>query len=165
MTIDDAIKWMKKFQRSYKNTSEVDTKLGGKVTLDDYENLASQYGQLIGWLEELRANRGEWSLAQLQEEQQVWSQKNFGDQPADNPFIGLVEEVGELGHGYLKMKQGIRGDAETHREEMKDAVGDIVIYLSDFCSRTGINLQEAVRETWDQVKQRDWKKNPENGVS
>ena len=46
---------------------------------------------------------------------------------------------------------------------MIDAVGDILVYLSDFCSRNDIDLQDAIEVTWEQVKQRDWQKNKEDG--
>jgi hypothetical protein len=40
-----------------------------------------------------------------------------------------------------------------------DAIGDIVIYLADYCEREGISLSAAVEKTWETVMQRDWKKN------
>jgi len=37
-----------------------------------------------------------------------------------------------------------------------DAVGDIAIYMADFCCRNDIHLSDAVAETWFRVKQRNW---------
>ena len=37
-------------------------------------------------------------------------------------FLWFMEEVGELAHAYLKMEQGIRGNADEHTANMKDAV-------------------------------------------
>ena len=105
------------------------------------------------------------TLKQLQEEQRPWVAYNFGkDRPAWQPLLGLVEEVGELSHTHLKTSQRIRTD-ENHLLNAIDAVGDIVIYLADYCSAVGIDLETAVEETWNKVKIRDWKKYPQNGLT
>jgi NTP pyrophosphatase (non-canonical NTP hydrolase) len=102
-------------------------------------------------------------LRKLQDEQREWSQYNFGKSPSWMPFFGLVEELGELAHSHLKMAQGIRQN-ENHEAKAKDAVGDIVIFLSDYCNANGYDLEEIVRETWDSVKVRDWRKYPDTGM-
>lgn len=96
---------------------------------------------------------------QLQAEQAKWAEHNFGDQPPEISFLGVVEEVGELAHTILKRKQGIR-TSEDHEAKGKDAVGDILIFLADFCTRSGWDLQEIIEQTWAEVSQRDWKANP-----
>lgn len=95
------------------------------------------------------------TLSELQYQVKVWSRKNFGDQPSWKPLLGVGEEVGELNHSYLKLSQGIRMN-EDHQAKMRDAVGDIVIYLADFCDREGINLEECVNDAWQEVEARDW---------
>lgn len=99
-------------------------------------------------------------LKQLQEEQKPWVLHNFGNRPTWMPLLGAVEELGELAHAHLKEAQGIRTN-ENHIENAKDAIADIIIYLADYCSSRGFDFQEIVQSTWDKVKQRDWKKNPE----
>lgn len=101
-------------------------------------------------------------LKNVQEEQKTWAVKNFGHQPGWRSILGVMEEVGELAHAYLKNDQGIR-ISENHDEQMNDAVGDIVIYLADFCNNMGIDLEQIVSETWATVKKRDWTKNRING--
>ena len=101
-------------------------------------------------------------LRKLQEEQKPWVKHNFGDRPAWMPILGIMEELGELAHAFLKRAQGIRTN-EDHSEDIKDAVADIVIFLSDFCSSEGIDFESVVQETWDKVKQRDWKNDSANG--
>lgn len=100
---------------------------------------------------------------QLQEEVSEWARRNFGPPHGSGyrPLLGVQEEVGELAHAHLKAEQGIRGN-EDHESAKKDAVGDIVIYLADYCSSNGIDMQQAVEGTWNEVKRRDWKKNPDN---
>lgn len=97
----------------------------------------------------------------LQEEQKAWADRNFSkDTPFWHPLLGVVEEVGELAHVILKEIQNIRN---VSVEKEKDAVGDIVIYLVDFCSRRGYKLSEIVNNVWNEVKKRDWKKNSKTG--
>lgn len=100
----------------------------------------------------------------LQLEVGEWSRKNFPNNRQDNPFYGVVEEVGELAHALLKQDQGIRGTFEEHTNDAKDAVGDILVYLADFCERRNWSMQEIVEEVWGKVKQRDWTKNQKDGT-
>jgi len=102
-------------------------------------------------------------LRRLQDELFVWVSHNFGFRPLWHPLLGMMEELGELSHAYLKREQGIRGTVEEHNAEIKDAVGDIVVYLADFCNAENIDLEETIRKTWSEVKKRDWKKNKQTG--
>jgi NTP pyrophosphatase (non-canonical NTP hydrolase) len=90
--------------------------------------------------------------------------RNFGPHPAWHPLLGAVEEIGELAHSFLKAEQGIRGTKEEHEAAAKDAVADTIIYLADFCSCVGFDLEAIVDMTWDEVKRRDWKKNPNDAA-
>ena len=103
------------------------------------------------------------TLKQLQKEQKEWSARNFPNNEPWMPLLGVQEEVGELSHSFLKRAQGIRGTDEQHYIDMVDAVGDIMVYLSDFCSRSDIDFQEALEKTWGTVKKRDWQKNKKDG--
>jgi len=104
------------------------------------------------------------SLEQIQSEHTKWVLDNFGKHDQFEPLLGIVEEVGELAHSILKRRQGIRqGSSESHEAKIKDAIGDIAIYLMDFARCQGYELSEAIAETWQQVKKRDWRKFPING--
>jgi len=105
------------------------------------------------------------TLDRIQNENREWAARNFGpSRKSWHPLLGLQEEIGELSHAYLKKSQGIR-DNENHDAAMKDAVGDIVIFLADFCSLMGYRLEQEVVATWAKVKQRDWKASPTSGGS
>ena len=103
-------------------------------------------------------------LQEIQQQQADWSFRNFGNQPSTQPLLGIVEEVGELSHAVLKRAQGIRTN-EDHQAAIDDAVGDIVIYLMDFCSKEGINLETAIQTVWLQVQERDWTQNKVDGMA
>lgn len=89
-----------------------------------------------------------------------WCRDNFG-QNADNPVewsvLGLIEEVGELAHHQLKGMQNIR-QGEDHEVGARDAVGDIFLFLLDYCTRRGWDFAEIVDEVVDEVHNRDWTK-------
>jgi NTP pyrophosphatase (non-canonical NTP hydrolase) len=102
-------------------------------------------------------------LEKIQNEIGEWSVRNFGETGADEKIFGMVEEIGELCHSFLKRKQGIRGTAEEHTENIKDALGDFCVYAMDYCSKEGISFEECIQTTWDKVIQRDWVKNKQTG--
>lgn len=105
-------------------------------------------------------------MRDIQERQKRWAEKNFpGDRlkhfspeliqgiPA---LVGLVEEVGELAHAHLKEGQQIRMN-EHHEVKAMDAVGDIVIYLMDYCNMRGWDFQSIVEQVWEEVEERSWR--------
>jgi NTP pyrophosphatase (non-canonical NTP hydrolase) len=100
------------------------------------------------------------SLRELQDEMFVWSQRNFPNAQGVEPLLGLAEEVGELAHAHLKGIQKIRHTPIEIHHMKKDAVGDVFIYLADYCSRNNLDLEDCVMLTWDKVSKRDWVKKP-----
>lgn len=122
-------------------------------------------------------------IGKIQKQIEKWRAKNFGPSStqgkrtkrlleqdrivaANVNLLGVQEEVGELSHCFLKMIQGIRGynDEIKYRAEAKDAVGDIVIYLMGFCDAHEWSLEQIVHEVAGEVMQRDWHKDPEEGI-
>lgn len=69
------------------------------------------------------------------------------------PLLGALEEVGEL----------FEAHRDGTKEERVDAVGDIVLYLMDYCNKVGIDFEDAVRVTAEKVHKRDWVSNPVSG--
>lgn len=103
------------------------------------------------------------TFRQLQEEQRPWVEHNFPGREWWQPLLGIFEEAGELAHAALKQRQGIRGTTEEHEEKGKDAIGDIIIFLADYATARGWNLQEIMEQTWAEVKKRDWQADPFTG--
>jgi hypothetical protein len=66
-------------------------------------------------------------IQQLASDIDEWAQRSF---PVHLPRMGVLEEVGELTHCFLKRFQRIRGfeSKEHFLKEALDAVGDISIY-------------------------------------
>lgn len=95
---------------------------------------------------------------QLQREVGDWSESQFGEsQPDLYPLLGVSEEYGELVHSVLKRKQGIRLEDDDVGEIAEiDAVGDMIVYLADFCERRGLDLSTCVDVAWGEVSARNW---------
>ena len=102
-------------------------------------------------------------IRRIQREAAEWATYNFGDNvEPDRLLLGIMEELGELCHAHLKQVHGIR-TGEDHEATKRDAVGDIFIFLCGYCSRSGIDLEDAIEDTWARVSLRDWKTDPEHG--
>lgn len=97
-------------------------------------------------------------LQEFQREVGWWSRKNFPKGKNYQPLLGAVEELGELCHAHLKGEQKIRGyDSKKKTIKAKtDAVGDVVIYLADYCERNGLSLEACIKNTWLVVQTRNW---------
>lgn len=113
------------------------------------------------WVDELIAEckqKSRITLEILQKQQKSWVAHNFPDRLDYYPLLGAMEELGELSHAHLKTLQGIRGTALEHYDKKCDAIGDIIIYLADYCTANDICMQSALEQTWDHVQGRDWQK-------
>lgn len=95
----------------------------------------------------------------LQVEVKKWADENFGKKHGSHySLLGVIEEVGELAHAHLKGEQKIRHTSEEIKELKMDAVGDIIIYLADYCASQGIDMEISILRTWSKVSKRNWKK-------
>jgi len=110
--------------------------------------------------ETLKRSKG---LARIQKEINAWREYNFPDSTPTQQFLGVVEETGELSHAILKGQQGIRGYSPEDTAEIKDAIGDLLVFLANFCSMNDWDMLTILQDVWEEVKQRDWQKNPKTG--
>lgn len=72
------------------------------------------------------------------------------------PFLGMMEELGEIAAPVLKRHQG-RGfsDEREYHAAVYDGIADLMIFLCDFANREGIDLTEALNKTWRKVQSRN----------
>jgi len=151
---------------------------------DDDEITQAQLQEVAAAVADEQARRDFHPLSDVfrfQQDVRQWSVRNFGDVGDGNvPLIGAVEEAGELGealeaalaanrigqalgrlgHAHIKGKQGIRYTAEQARAKEEDAVGDVLVYLADYCQRRGFEMADALGKTWAEVRERDWIADP-----
>ena len=98
-------------------------------------------------------------LNELQKEIGEWRESNFGpihDRTAIQQALGAGEELGEFYHAVLKKDQGIRND-QDHDAAAKDAIGDVVLFLMNYCNCEGWSFNDIIRETADEVLKRERK--------
>ncbi len=74
-------------------------------------------------------------FSEIQTQVGEWSSENFPGQPDVNPLLGSGEEIGELA-------ECINFDSIPSEKEL-DAVGDVLVYLADFCAIRGLDYQKA----------------------
>lgn len=63
------------------------------------------------------------------EENKKWVERNFSNRAKHHPFLGIVEELGEL-------------DEAKTSEEINDAIGDTMIFTADFCTAQDLPFVE-----------------------
>lgn len=121
---------------------------------------------------------------ELQRQIELWVQKQpFGkDQHSYEPLIGANEEIcelaqiaelvigltarmGPINHAHLKIVQGIRGSPAEHEAKARDAIADLLIFISGYCNRMNWKISDCLRATLPDVLARDWGKYPKNGVT
>lgn len=104
------------------------------------------------------------NLTKTQQKLSAWLKHNFPETNSDQQLKGVMEELGELCHADLKAHQGIRGyTPEKAKDEIMDAVGDIIIYLINYCNTKDISFKDSLDMAYSTVMKRDWIKNPTNG--
>ncbi len=87
-------------------------------------------------------------LIAIQEEQIEWSERNFGKQHARYPLLGMIEEVLELDAAWKARTDACMFDIppqevmDRMNAEVLDAVGDIGIYMLDYCGKKGLSLND-----------------------
>ena len=87
-----------------------------------------------------------------------WNKRNFGKHYGTGyrNLIGCMEELGELSHAHLKGEQKIRHTPEEILKLKKDAVGDLVVFLCNYCDSQNFSVSECMDIAWNEIKDRDW---------
>src|SRR3990172_3730987 len=103
-------------------------------------------------------------LKHLQGEVYAWHCNNFGDAAPFEMLMGLTYEIGKLGKYELQAMQGLVKVEADHNARIRDALGDAVIYIMQYCSSRGWSLADVLELTWAAVSRRDWKRFKETGI-
>ena len=88
----------------------------------------------------------------------AWSLRNFGELPDTFHITKLTEEVGEAAHAVVRLyhqEQGKRINPKSE-ENLKDALGDIMIILMNLANNHDWSLGEIFQETTNEVLTRDY---------
>lgn len=122
------------------------------------------------------------NLYKFQRELRIWQEHNFSDRTNIDPTMGVAEEIGELAgeldwdtehirflaialgrlhHHSLKRRQNIRGTSEEHEDRIRDALGDIMVFVADIHNAFGWSINGTLEKVWGEVRERNWR--PEKG--
>lgn len=120
--------------------------------------------EIAGMKPEREAGRNECILSRVQDEITTWSQKQFGDNPSFDPkfesvklfevppFLGMVEELGEMSGAQCKRHQGRSGFNQDAKYDahLRDAAADLLIFYLDWCRHMGIDAAQNLANVWDE---------------
>lgn len=103
-------------------------------------------------------------LVAIQAEQIAWSERNFGKQHERYPLLGMIEEILEFDSAWKDMDVACTFDTppvsewEKLQANILDAVGDIAIYMLDYCGKRGLELNSlwVERLFLDDKMSRNW---------
>lgn len=80
------------------------------------------------------------------------------------PTATFQRTLGVLAHYVLKLEQNIRQErAERNREIARSALEDYARLVGKAAGLLEVDFDSAVQNTWNAVKKRNWKKNPNTG--
>lgn len=72
-----------------------------------------------------------WTYRTLQAQHKIWVLHNFGEREPWQPLLGMAEEIAELNEALGSSKES----------EVRDALADIMIFMADFATAMGMDLQ------------------------
>ena len=78
----------------------------------------------------------------------------------EDPMLRMIIALGRVAHACLKKAEGIRSH-EDHDETMRIGLQDLLYAADSRAARRGFDLESEALKTWERVKQRDWKADPE----
>lgn len=115
-------------------------------------------------------------LADLQQQVSMWAQKRWPDRTdyegnRDLPFYRLVAAAGGMSAIVGEMADGVlfdpdedeRIDPDVCQEELRELLGTIVLMATEFAGRNGWNIDDIVREVWEDMRGDDWERYPKPG--
>ena len=91
-------------------------------------------------------------LTQIQYELFAWQKENYPSSDVWTDIAGIAEEFGELARVQIDIMVGREPEKfDSNEEAMKDAIGDVLIYLSQLASKHGISVAEAMTEATGEI--------------
>lgn len=95
-------------------------------------------------------------LTEMQLQLFAWQQENYPDSTVWTDVAGIAEEFGELASTQIDIMIGREPDKfESNEEAMKDAIGDVLIYLSQLSSKHGISFADALNSASAEIQDED----------
>lgn len=89
----------------------------------------------------------------IQDQMYEWQQETYPQSDVWTDIAGIAEEFGELAQVQIDKHVGRepRDDFNTNEEAMKDAVGDMMVYLGNFAAKHELNLLDCYQYAAEEV--------------
>lgn len=87
----------------------------------------------------------QFTFDQIQKQHNLWSTRNFGEQPSFLMCLGVVEEFGELSEGlteFAGVREALEGGKAFDFESFVDALGDMLVYLTAYATCRGWSMSK-----------------------
>jgi NTP pyrophosphatase (non-canonical NTP hydrolase) len=95
-------------------------------------------------------SRKYWS--DVQAKMAIWQANEYPQSSVWTDVAGIAEEFGELASTQIDILVGRQPDKfETNEDAMKDAIGDILVYLGQLASKHGLTLEECYESATEEV--------------
>lgn len=95
-------------------------------------------------------------LDKLQEQLFQWQTRKYPMSNVWTDIAGIAEEFGELASTQIDIMVGREPDKfEDNDEAMKDAIGDMMVYLGQLASKHGLSLEECYEHAAVEVQDDD----------
>ena len=120
------------------------------------QNAARQPGTSVG-------GAGVIDLLAIQTNIRIWGKYNFPDAVGYYCLLGATGELGELCQAHLRRIEKVGAGESGLRQKEQDEIGDILIFLMHFCGMEGYDIESIIRNRWDTIQFRDWRKHPGDG--
>lgn len=88
------------------------------------------------------------------EEYAAWHQRNFPDSTSEIQGLVVAEEAGEVARALAKRSQRVRGTHDKWTRKIREETADVVLAAFSLARLEDFDLEEAVAERWEEVKQR-----------
>lgn len=72
------------------------------------------------------------------------------------PILHIVRQTGTITHEQVQQFSNTSG--------LQFSIGNIILFLLDYCESRQWSLQEIVEQTWDSVQKRKWIENENNAL-
>jgi NTP pyrophosphatase (non-canonical NTP hydrolase) len=92
-------------------------------------------------------------LTELQLSLFAWQQENYPNSTVWTDIAGIAEEFGELASTQIDVMIGREPEKfDSNEEAMKDAIGDVLIYLSQLASKHNISFAQALHSASAEIQ-------------
>lgn len=114
------------------------------------------------------------NLDDLQKEIHSWANENFGSRKEEDILLNITSEFGIIFEQKLEeivpLLHASRQASKIcsyrkYDDKLKKSLGTLMIHILDYCSLRKWSYNDILKNTWEDVSNREWIHDPLNGLS